>query len=224
MLGKYAARIARLPHAAKAALREDLELPAPPVGLLAALEGCGLCSADVVLVLLQRQLLAAAAAVAGCPIRRLPPAMPPRVPKPVARPASRTGTQRRAVYLQAPNPAKPGSRAQGLYARVLAAAPLTVERMLALGLNTRDLREWQAKGWLRLEQAADGSVGALRAVMRMCGCSQIDRSTWRHTDSGNLFIVNEGGWKRYNAGGGLIAHGHTAARLQSHFDRSGVLT
>lgn len=149
MLDKYRRRVRALPAAAAAALREELEIdPEGPRDIVRALEGSGLGSADVVLALLRRGLLAHATAVAGVPVQRVPGGGPPRVPKLAAVPA-RTGDERRVVEVERPYPGKPGPGADRYSAL---RRNMTVRAALARGVTRRDLRRWQRRTWVWLEE------------------------------------------------------------------------
>lgn len=148
MLGKYARRVRRLGQQARAALAEDLELHLPARGgLVPALEGAGLCSADVVLVLLRRNLLQQASMVAGTPVRRYRPHVPPHPPLQV-RAAKRSGDDRLITAVQRPCPAKAGPATQryGLLRR-----RMSVRAALARGVRRRDLRYWIKRQWVEVE-------------------------------------------------------------------------
>lgn len=148
MLGKYAARVAALPPAARAALAEELELEVSRrVTLVQALEGARLCSADVVLVLLRRGMAAEASRVAGVPVRRYISGVPPE-PRPAAIPA-RQGDDRRLVAVVRPYPGRVGTDAAARYG--LLRVGMTLAGALRRGVRRRDLLVWLRQGWAVVE-------------------------------------------------------------------------
>lgn len=157
MLAKYARRVARLPGAAQAAVREELELSPRQRALVPAVTKSGMGTADVVLALLRRGMVSEAEGVAGVPVRSLlqparvaggtvrvviPGAEPP--PAPVAT-AAEVWEDERLVWLQPDNPRPYNSDAAGRYAA--ARVGMTRAQLVRLGVDRREMREWERRGW-----------------------------------------------------------------------------
>lgn len=150
MLGKYARRVRRLGSDARAALAEDLELHLPARGgLVRAIDGAGLCSADVVLVLLRRGMLPAASMVAGSPVRRYRPHLPLHPPR-AAKVYPRRGDDRLITAVTRPCPTKAETDAADRYG--LLRRRMTLRAALARGVRRRDLRYWTQQGWIDVEE------------------------------------------------------------------------
>lgn len=151
MLGKYAARVAALPPAARAALAEDLELEVSRrVPLVRALEGSGYSSADVVVVLLRRGMELEASRVAGVPVRRYVPHVPPD-PRPAPVPA-RQGDDRRLTRVHRPGGQYPGRHGTGAQARYrVLRVGMSLAGALRRGATRRDLLVWHRCGWIEVE-------------------------------------------------------------------------
>jgi hypothetical protein len=121
----------------------------PGTTITATINDHNLGQADLVLALLRGPptLHAAAEALVGRPIVRLPPVMPkplPKLPPPPETPLA----DRRKVLAVAPNPRLPTTPAFHRYREVRVGR--TVAQLLRRGVTRKDVREAVRNGWVRL--------------------------------------------------------------------------